>query len=57
MFNRFLTEAAARVLAAAFSLVSGWGADAPSLKPLGEVLQLARSLGLTCSRSIYLAVC
>lgn len=57
MFTRFRTEAAARVLAAAFSLVAGWGADAPSLKPLGEVLHLARSLDLTCSRSIYMAVC
>jgi hypothetical protein len=51
-----LSEAAARVLAAALSLVVGWGSSAPSLKLLGAALIAIGSAGLTCPRRVYLAV-
>ena len=51
-----LSEAAARVLAAALSLVVGWGSSAPSLKLLGAAPIAIGSAGLTCTRRVYLAV-
>ena len=53
--TRLLSEAAARLLAAALSLAGGWDSGAPSLKPLGEGRVPFRRLWLTRCRSRCLA--
>lgn len=57
-FIRFAAEAAVRVLAAGISLTVGWGAEAPSLNPLGtQPLAARRQRSLTFRRSNDVAAC